>query len=153
MRYRLHRPRYLRRGFRLRAKRHSSVMHIRAGDIHLDDIHLRRFVHPLAGIDIIVNREPAHICQHHALVQFPKPRQLMRHHMLHARILQAHRVQHAVAAALCNTRQRIAVPRLPCGAFERDTAQHIQVVQRRKLLPKPVCPRRRDNRISQFYIR
>ena len=107
-------------------------MHVRAGNIHFDDIDVVAGVHTRAAIDIFIDRKAAHIGDNRLRIYLPQRRNLLGYHLFDARILQSDGVDHT-HTALCDAWRRVAATRVASRAFQGYGAQYVEVIYLRHL--------------------
>ena len=81
-------------------------MDVRAGNIHFQPANLLACVKLPADLNVLFDRKPAHIRHDRLVKNLLEPRKLFCYHRVHARVLQAHGVEHT-AGHLCNARLRL----------------------------------------------
>jgi hypothetical protein len=102
-------------------------VNVRARDVYLEDVDWL-FVQEGASLYIVLHRETADIRHDAAVVVALEARQFVGNNMFYARVLKSHSVDHTVVAALCDTRQWVAVACLAGSTFEGDTAKAVDIV-------------------------
>ena len=110
-------------------------MDVGAGDIDLQPAHLLLGVQLLADLGVFRHRKAADIGHHRLVKYLLELRQFRFDHRVHAGILQTHSVQQT-AGVLRDAGRGIPEAGLPGRALEGKGAQHIDVVQLRKLIAK-----------------
>ena len=139
----------LRRGRRLRAEGSAAAMDIRAGDVDLQPADLRLRVKPGADLGIFFHAEAAHIRHDRLVKHLFQLRQLVRDDRVHAGVLQPHCVEHS-AGILGDARCGVAEARRTRRPLEGERAEHIDVIQLRKLPPVAKRAAGRDDGVFEL---
>ena len=96
---------------------HTSIVHIWARDIDLQDSNLLLLIQLLAALNVLLDREATDICNNWLTEDFAQLRQLVCYDCIYTRILQTYRVNQT-RWALCDTRCSIAKTSITCSTLE-----------------------------------
>ena len=134
--------------FRLHAEGHAAFTHIRAGNVHFQQVHARAR-QPLGHLHILLHARARDVGDHGDVFR-QQPRQVVFNKALHAGVLQADAVEHA-ARRFRNAGRRVARARQQAQALDGNAAQLADVIQFVIFPAKTECSARRNNRVFELH--